>query len=51
MQQAARISRHCALFLATDGTPGHIVESGLTEQLFGDPRDPRTSDYVHGRFG
>jgi phosphate transport system ATP-binding protein len=51
MQQAARISRNCAFFLATDSTPGHIVESGSTAQLFQDPRDPRTSDYVHGRFG
>ncbi len=51
MQQAARISRHCAFFLATDNTPGHIVESGPTAQLFENPRDPRTSDYVHGRFG
>ena len=51
MQQAARISRHCAFFLATDNTPGHIVESGPTARLFEDPRDPRTSDYVHGRFG
>jgi phosphate transport system ATP-binding protein len=51
MQQAQRVSRYCAFFLAAQGTPGGIVESGLTEQLFKDPRDPRTSDYVHGRFG
>jgi phosphate transport system ATP-binding protein len=51
MQQAARVSRNCAFFLATDETPGHIVESGSTAQLFQDPRDPRTADYVNGRFG
>ncbi len=51
MQQAARVSQHCAFFLAEQGTPGQIVESGLTEDMFGNPRDPRTSDYVHGRFG
>ncbi|HVU72549.1 MAG TPA: phosphate ABC transporter ATP-binding protein [Mycobacteriales bacterium] len=51
MQQAARVSDQCAFFLAGDGRPGHIVESGPTDQLFGAPRDPRTADYVHGRFG
>ncbi len=51
MQQAARVSQNCAFFLATDQTPGHIVESGLTEQMFEAPADPRTADYVHGRFG
>jgi phosphate transport system ATP-binding protein len=51
MQQAARVSQNCAFFLATDQTPGHIVESGATEQMFNDPADPRTSDYVNGRFG
>jgi phosphate transport system ATP-binding protein len=51
MQQAARVSQNCAFFLATDQTPGHIVESGPTDQLFNSPVDPRTSDYVHGRFG
>jgi phosphate transport system ATP-binding protein len=51
MQQAARVSQHCAFFLAEEGTPGHIVESGPTNLLFGNPTDPRTADYVHGRFG
>ena len=51
MQQAARVSRNCAFFLAAEDTPGHIVESGPTQQLFDDPADPRTADYVHGRFG
>jgi phosphate transport system ATP-binding protein len=51
MQQAQRVSEKCAFFLATDKTPGHIVESGPTEQLFGTPSDPRTADYVQGRFG
>jgi phosphate transport system ATP-binding protein len=51
MQQAQRVSKHCAFFLASENTPGHIVESGLTEQVFDNPRDPRTADYVHGRFG
>jgi phosphate transport system ATP-binding protein len=51
MQQAQRVSRHCAFFLASENTPGHIVESGATGQLFNAPKDPRTADYVHGRFG
>jgi phosphate transport system ATP-binding protein len=51
MQQAARVSQKCAFFLATDETPGHIVEAGATEQIFEAPEDPRTADYVHGRFG
>jgi phosphate transport system ATP-binding protein len=51
MQQAARVSQKCAFFLATDRTPGHIVEAGPTEQMFEAPADPRTADYVHGRFG
>jgi phosphate transport system ATP-binding protein len=51
MQQAQRVSRDCAFFLAAEDTPGHIVESGPTQQLFDNPADPRTADYVHGRFG
>lgn len=51
MQQAARVSQYCAFFLAEAGTPGVIVEAGPTEQMFGSPSDPRTADYVAGRFG
>jgi phosphate transport system ATP-binding protein len=51
MQQAQRVSENCAFFLAAQGQPGGIVEHGSTEAMFGDPADPRTADYVHGRFG
>jgi phosphate transport system ATP-binding protein len=51
MQQAQRVSQQCAFFLAEQGSPGVIVEAGSTEQVFERPVDPRTSDYVHGRFG
>ncbi len=51
MQQAQRVSDHCAFFLAEQGSPGYIVEHGSTEAMFGAPQDPRTADYVHGRFG
>jgi phosphate transport system ATP-binding protein len=51
MQQAQRVSNQCAFFLAAQGEPGHIVEYGPTEAMFGAPQDPRTADYVQGRFG
>ena len=51
MQQARRVSDQCAFFLAEMGTPGAIVEHGETEAMFTDPIDPRTADYVNGRFG
>ncbi|WP_351236207.1 phosphate ABC transporter ATP-binding protein [Streptomyces sp. NPDC002133] len=51
MQQAARVSDQCAFFLAEQGTPGAIVEHGPTSAMFGTPSDPRTADYVEGRFG
>jgi phosphate transport system ATP-binding protein len=51
MQQAQRVSDQCAFFLAEQNEPGHIVEHGPTEAIFSEPQDPRTSDYVNGRFG
>ena len=51
MQQAQRVSQQCAFFLASQGTPGVIVEYGDTEAMFGQPLDARTNDYVNGRFG
>ena len=51
MQQAARVSDLCAFFLAEQGTPGYIVEHGPTDAMFSSPQDPRTDDYVNGRFG
>jgi phosphate transport system ATP-binding protein len=51
MQQAQRVSNECAFFLAEQGKPGVIVEYGETAEIFSDPQDPRTTDYVHGRFG
>ncbi len=51
MQQAARVSDRCAFFLAEQNTPGVIVEQGPTDRMFEAPSDPRTMDYVMGRFG
>lgn len=46
MQQAARISDYTAFFLS-----GSVIEVGETMQIFQNPRDPRTEDYISGRFG
>ena len=51
MQQAQRVSDECAFFLAEENQPGHIVEFGPTAMMFSNPTDPRTNDYVNGRFG
>jgi phosphate transport system ATP-binding protein len=52
MQQAARVSDTCAFFLVEElGEPGRIVEIGPTKKMFEAPDDPRTLDYVTGRFG
>jgi phosphate transport system ATP-binding protein len=51
MQQAHRVSDVTAFFLAENGEPGYIIEHGPTDAMFEEPQDPRTSDYVHGRFG
>ncbi len=46
MQQAARVSDQTAFFYM-----GELVEAGPTEQIFTNPREPRTEDYVTGKFG
>lgn len=51
MQQAQRVSQQCAFFLASQGTPGQIIEHGPTDMMFAKPKDDRTNDYVRGRFG
>jgi phosphate transport system ATP-binding protein len=51
MQQAVRVSDRTAFFLAEENQPGYVVEQGLTTEIFSNPRDQRTLDYVNGRFG
>jgi phosphate transport system ATP-binding protein len=51
MQQAQRVSDYTGFFLAEQGAPGYIIEHGSTDAMFDSPQDPRTLDYVHGRFG
>ena len=46
MQQAARVSEATGFFLM-----GEMVEFGITRELFTNPRDKRTEDYITGRFG
>ena len=46
MQQAARVSDYTAFFLQ-----GELVEMGPTVDIFTNPRDKRTEDYITGRFG
>lgn len=46
MQQAARISDNTSFFLM-----GKMIEYGKTEDIFSNPRDERTEDYIQGRFG
>ena len=46
MQQAARVSDRTAFFLL-----GELVEVDETMNIFGNPRDQRTEDYITGRFG
>jgi len=50
MQQAARVSDFTAFFLA-DGGPGEMIETAPTSQIFTQPQDKRTENYVTGRFG
>jgi phosphate transport system ATP-binding protein len=51
MQQAARISDDCAFLLMAEDRAGELIEFGPTSRIFHDPADPRTLDYVNGRFG
>ena len=46
MQQAARVSQRTAFFHL-----GELVEMGDTDQIFTNPRERRTEDYITGRFG
>jgi phosphate transport system ATP-binding protein len=46
MQQAARVSDYTGFMLL-----GELAEFGVTKELFTNPRDKRTEDYITGRFG
>lgn len=46
MQQAARVSDYTGFFLL-----GELLEFGITQEVFTNPKDKRTEDYITGRFG
>ncbi len=51
MQQAARVSDMAAFLMMEEDRAGVLVEYGPTSQLFTNPEDKRTEDYITGRFG
>ena len=51
MQQAARVSDMACFFLMDQDKAGILIEYGTTSQLFTNPKDKRTEDYITGRFG
>jgi phosphate transport system ATP-binding protein len=51
MQQAARVSDTAAFMMMEEDRAGVLVEYGSTSQLFTNPKDKRTEDYITGRFG
>jgi phosphate transport system ATP-binding protein len=51
MQQAARVSDYTAFMMIDDQRAGKLVEYGHTPQIFTNPKNKQTEDYVTGRFG
>jgi phosphate transport system ATP-binding protein len=51
LQQAARVSDYTGFMLMGEGRAGELVELGRTDDVFKDPVDKRTEDYITGRFG
>lgn len=51
MQQAARASDYTAFFMMDENRAGYLVEYGPTRQIFTNPQNECTEDYITGRFG
>jgi phosphate transport system ATP-binding protein len=51
MQQAARVSGFTAMMMMDEQRAGGVIEFDVTEKIFTRPANPRTEDYVTGRFG
>jgi phosphate transport system ATP-binding protein len=51
MQQAARVSDQTVFFSLNEDRRGTLIEVSPTRELFTNPKDPRTEDYITGRFG
>jgi phosphate transport system ATP-binding protein len=51
MQQAARASDYTTFFNMAEDRAGYLVEHGLTKEIFTNPKEKLTEDYITGRFG
>jgi phosphate transport system ATP-binding protein len=51
MQQAARVSDYAAFMLSDETRVGRLIEYGPTQEIFTNPKEKRTEDYITGRFG
>jgi phosphate transport system ATP-binding protein len=51
MQQAARVSDYTAVLMPDEEMVGRLIEFGPTRDIFTQPRDRRTEDYISGRVG
>jgi len=51
MQQAARVSDYTAFFTMDPDRAGYLMEYGPTDQIFTNPSQKITEDYITGRFG
>jgi len=51
MQQASRVSDYTAFFMVDENRSGYLVEYGKTQDIFIQPQNKQTEDYISGRFG
>jgi phosphate transport system ATP-binding protein len=51
MQQAARVSDATAVMMMAEDRAGELIEFEPTREVFTNPKDKRTEDYITGRFG
>ena len=51
MQQAARVSDYTAVMMMAEDRAGEMIEFNPTREVFTNPKDKRTEDYITGRFG
>jgi len=51
MQQAARVSDMTAFLMVDEDRAGTLVEYGVTSEIFTNPKNQKTEDYITGRFG
>jgi phosphate transport system ATP-binding protein len=51
MQQAARVADYIAVMMMAEDRAGEMIEYGPTREIFTNPKEKRTEDYITGRFG